>query len=163
MFGDDRGGGYFVFDPTNPTSLDPLEYPIYWVPRHHAPIIHRADTFAGFVQWVDTYARERDERIANELEDIEARRAEHIRWEPYRVRSKRAPAERDVNLWLAFNNHTARDLALSIRDRGRTDAYPILADALQEAGCTNADLLDSCRTGDPDIDGRWVLRVLLGE
>jgi hypothetical protein len=68
-----------------------------------------------------------------------------------------------VKLWLAWNNHAARDLALAIRDHGRTDAFPILADALQEAGCTNADLLDSCRTGDPDIDGVWVLRVLLGE
>ncbi|WP_162271911.1 hypothetical protein [Gemmata sp. SH-PL17] len=43
------------------------------------------------------------------------------------------------------------------------EAFPILADALQEAGCTNADLLDSCRTGDPDIDGAWVLQVLLGK
>jgi hypothetical protein len=68
-----------------------------------------------------------------------------------------------VKLWLAFNNNTARDLALSIRDKGRTDAFPILADALEEAGCANTDLLDSCRIGDPDIDGVWVLRMLLGE
>ena len=76
---------------------------------------------------------------------------------------KRRPTKKNVNLWLAWNNHTARDLALSIRDHGRTDAFPILADALQEAGCTNTDLLDSCRSGDPDIDGAWALRVLLGE
>ena len=68
-----------------------------------------------------------------------------------------------MKLWLASNNNTARDLALSIRDHGQTGAFPILADALQEAGCTNADMLDSCRTGDPDIDGVWVLRVLLGD
>ena len=37
------------------------------------------------------------------------------------------------------------------------------ARALQEAGCANADLLDSCRSGDPDIDGVWVLQVLLGD
>jgi hypothetical protein len=43
------------------------------------------------------------------------------------------------------------------------EAFPILADALQDAGCTNADLLDACRTGDPDIDGKWVLQVLLGK
>jgi hypothetical protein len=86
-----------------------------------------------------------------------------ITFSPWRLREKKAPAKKHVKLWLAWNNHTARDLALSIRDRGRTDAFPILADALQEAGCTNADLLDSCRTGDPAIDGKWVLRVLLGE
>jgi hypothetical protein len=83
--------------------------------------------------------------------------------EAHSNRFKTAPSTSDVAHWLAFNNHTARDLALSIRDHGRSDAYPILADALQEAGCTNADLLDSCRTGDPDIDGKWVLHVLLGK
>ena len=54
------------------------------------------------------------------------------------------------------------DLARSVRD-GRTEAFPVLADALEEAGCKHADLLDACRTGDPDIDGVWVLRVLLDE
>ncbi len=85
-----------------------------------------------------------------------------IAFRPLLLRKKKAPPKRDVKLWLAFNNNTARDLVRSIRDRGQTDAFPILADALQEAGCTNADLLDSCRTGDPDIDGKWVLQVLLG-
>jgi hypothetical protein len=76
---------------------------------------------------------------------------------------KKVPKKPDVKLWLAFNNHTVRDLVRSIRDHEHTDAFPILADALQEAGCTNADLLVSCRTGDPDIDGKWVFQVLLGE
>jgi hypothetical protein len=163
VFGDDGGGGWFVFDPTQTTSIDPLEYRIYWVPKHHGPIEARADTFAELVQWVDGYARERDERMAGELEDIEERRDARIRWTPYDIRKKKPPAQRDVLLWLAWNNNTARDLALSIRDRGQADAFPILADALEEAGCANADLLDSCRTGDPDIDGRWVLQVLLGK
>jgi hypothetical protein len=79
------------------------------------------------------------------------------------LRAKKRPQKRDVKAWLAANNHTARELALSIRDRGQTDAFPILADALEEAGCTNADLLDSCRHGDLDIDGAWVLQVLLGK
>ncbi|MCE9566613.1 MAG: hypothetical protein K8U57_31710 [Planctomycetes bacterium] len=74
---------------------------------------------------------------------------------------KEAPKEKSVKLWLAFNNHAVRDLALSIRDEKRPDVFPILADALEEAGCTNDDMLNSCRTGDPDIDGVWVLRVLL--
>jgi hypothetical protein len=161
-FGDDRGGGWFVFDPTERTSLDPLEYRIYWMPKHHYPIEHRADTFTDFIQWVDQYVRELDEGIADELEDIEERRDPRIRWLPYEKRKKKEPRKEDVKRWLAFNNSAARDLALAIRG-GRTDAFPILADALQEAGCANADLLDSCRTGDPGIDGVWVLRVLLGE
>lgn len=162
-FGDDRGGGWFVFDPTERTSIDPLEYRIYWMPKHHYSVECRADTFTDFILWVDGYARELDEMMAEELEDIETRRAKHIRWEPCPIRQKVAPPTPDTALWLGWNNHTARDLALAIRDHGRTDAFPILADALQEAGCTNSDLLDSCRTGEPDIDGKWVLRVLLGE
>ncbi len=35
VFGDDGGGGWFVFDTTQLTSLDPIEYRIYWVPKHH--------------------------------------------------------------------------------------------------------------------------------
>jgi hypothetical protein len=76
---------------------------------------------------------------------------------------KQAPTKTKLARWLAFNNHAARDLALAIRDGKRTEAFPVLADALEEAGCTNADLLDSCRKGDPDIDGVWVLWVLLGD
>jgi hypothetical protein len=152
FFGDDCGGGNFAWDTGNPTSTNPVEYPVYWYPRSDEQIDSWGNSFAEFVQRVHTEAREFDDW-----------QAAYIHWRPHRVRKKKAPLKRDVKLWLAFNNNTARDLALSIRDRGQTDAFPILADALQEAGCTNADLLDSCRHGDPDIDGVWVLRVLLGE
>jgi SMI1 / KNR4 family (SUKH-1) len=156
FFGDDCGGGSFAWDPGEPTSTNPVEYPIYYYPRTESQVGRRANSFVEFVQWVDTYSRE----ITN---DEEEKTAAYIRWEPNAVRKKKKPLKRDVNLWLASNNHTARDLALSIRDHGRVDGFPILADALQEAGCSNADLLDSCRTGDPDIDGAWVLQVLLGK
>jgi hypothetical protein len=95
--------------------------------------------------------------------DTEPQRAPTtIPYSPLVLRVRQKPGKAAVVKWLAWNNNTVRDLALSIRDAGRTDAFPILADALEEAGCTNADLLDSCRTGDPDIDGAWVLQVLLG-
>ena len=156
FFGDDCGGGNFAWDTGNPTSKKPVEYPVYFYPRSDSRIDHLADTFAGFVAWVDAEWRG--------ITDDEAEKtAPHTPWKPYRTRKKKKPLKRDAKLWLAFNNNTARDLALVIRDRGQTDAFPILADALQEAGCTNADLLDSCRTGDPDIDGKWVLQVLLGK
>jgi hypothetical protein len=86
-----------------------------------------------------------------------------IKFSPYFLRRKQPPIGGDLKRWLAFNTNTVRDLARAIRDEGRTEAFPVLADALEEAGCDNADLLDSCRRGDPDIDGVWVLRVLLGD
>ena len=56
---------------------------------------------------------------------------------------KDQPRPANVKRWLAFNNNTVRNLALAIRDHGRVEAFPVLADALEEAGCTNADVLDS--------------------
>jgi hypothetical protein len=127
---------------------------------------------ASFDEWLlqidDRYNFERDdeERTEPEFPPVFKPRTSHPRPVTYQrrhpPRQKIAPAAEDIPLWLSWNNNTVRDLALSIHDHRQTDAFPILADALQEAGCDNADLLDSCRTGDPDIDGKWVLQVLLG-
>ena len=47
--------------------------------------------------------------------------------------------------WLTWNNETVRHLARRIRETGETVLLPILADALEEAGCTDAALLAHCR------------------
>jgi hypothetical protein len=41
-------------------------------------------------------------------------------------------------------------------------ALPILADALQEAGCDNADILNHCRGPGPHVHGCWVVDLVLG-
>jgi hypothetical protein len=38
----------------------------------------------------------------------------------------------------------------------------ILADALEEAGCDNADILTHCRQSGPHVRGCWVVDLLLG-
>lgn len=153
----DSYSGEFAWDPADITSSSPHECRIYRLPRmfEHYPE-DGGTSFAEFTEWIVARARTwHDPQSVYEM-------GRGIRFDPFiNQRPDSRPAASDVALWLAWNNHTVRDLARSIRDRGQTDAYPILADALQEAGCTNADLLDSCRTGDPDIDGVWALRVLL--
>jgi hypothetical protein len=55
-------------------------------------------------------------------------------------------------------------LARDIYDERAFDRMPILADALQDAGCTNEDVLNHCR--DPKqvhVRGCWVLDLLLGK
>ncbi len=42
-------------------------------------------------------------------------------------------------------------------------AMPILADALQDAGCENADILDHCRGPGPHVRGCWVVDQVLGK
>jgi hypothetical protein len=39
---------------------------------------------------------------------------------------------------------------------------PILADALEEAGCTSEDMLAHCRTGSEHVLGCWVVDLILG-
>jgi hypothetical protein len=42
-------------------------------------------------------------------------------------------------------------------------AMPILADALQEAGCDNTEILDHCRCSGPHVRGCWVVDLVLGK
>jgi hypothetical protein len=43
------------------------------------------------------------------------------------------------------------------------DRLPILADALEEAGCAEADLLAHLRGPAPHVRGCWALDLLLGK
>jgi hypothetical protein len=40
---------------------------------------------------------------------------------------------------------------------------PVLADALEEAGCRDADFLGHCRSGGEHVRGCWVVDLLLGK
>jgi hypothetical protein len=42
-------------------------------------------------------------------------------------------------------------------------AFVIVADALDEAGCTEADILEHCRSGGEHFRGCWVVDLLLGK
>ena len=42
-------------------------------------------------------------------------------------------------------------------------AMPILADALQDAGCDNRGILDHCHEPEPHVRGCWVVDLLLGK
>jgi hypothetical protein len=147
----------YVWDSGDISRVEPLECRIFRLPRlrDDEPVTEGA-SFADFF-----------ERVVVAHHPAASDQGEHpqtegVSYSPASLRRKKSPRKRDVHTWLEWNNHTIRDLARAIRDEGRTEAFPVLADALEEAGCRNADLLDSCRHGDPDIDGVWVLRVLLG-
>jgi hypothetical protein len=63
---------------------------------------------------------------------------------------------------LRWNDGTVRRLARSAYEDRAFDRLPILADALEEAGCDNADLLSHCRDLGDHSRGCWALDSLLG-
>jgi hypothetical protein len=65
--------------------------------------------------------------------------------------------------WLGWNDATAVKLANAIYDEKTFDRLPILADALEDAGCDNADILNHCRSEGPHVRGCWVVDALLGK
>jgi hypothetical protein len=64
--------------------------------------------------------------------------------------------------WVRWNHGTIPAIARRIYEERAFHDMPILADALEDAGCTDADLLAHCRTGGPHVRGCWVVDLLLG-
>ncbi len=64
--------------------------------------------------------------------------------------------------WLEANRGVVRDLARVIHDEARFADLPILADALEDAGCTDGQVLEHCRAPGPHGRGCWLLDLLLG-
>jgi hypothetical protein len=65
--------------------------------------------------------------------------------------------------WLARNDGAVRKLAEAIYEGRSFDRLPILADALEEAGCEDAELLGHLRGPGPHVKGCWALDLVLGK
>ncbi|MBA4188888.1 MAG: hypothetical protein C0467_12900 [Planctomycetaceae bacterium] len=70
---------------------------------------------------------------------------------------------RTVTFSPEWRTSTAVSLAKQMYESRDFSAMPILADALQDAGCDNADVLDHCRGTGPHVRGCWVVDMLLGK
>jgi hypothetical protein len=64
--------------------------------------------------------------------------------------------------WLIWQDGTLPRIARRIRDERRFEDLPILADAWEEAGCTDVAILGHCRAGGPHHENCWALALLLG-
>jgi hypothetical protein len=65
--------------------------------------------------------------------------------------------------WLTWKEGTVHKLATSIYQEKNFADLPVLADALEEAGCTNPDLLLHCREDGEHVRGCWAVDTLLGK
>jgi len=64
---------------------------------------------------------------------------------------------------LAWNDGAVPKLAQAIYDDRAFDRLPLLADALEEAGCDNQEILDHCRSTGEHVRGCWVVDLILGK
>ena len=70
---------------------------------------------------------------------------------------------RPVTFSPAWRTDTALTLARQMYESRDFSAMPILADALQDAGCDSAEILDHCRGPGPHVRGCWVVDLVLGK
>jgi hypothetical protein len=70
---------------------------------------------------------------------------------------------RRVSIDPSWLTSTALALARGMYESRDFGAMPILADALQDAGCDNDDILDHCRGPGPHARGCWVVDLVLGK
>jgi hypothetical protein len=66
-------------------------------------------------------------------------------------------------VWLAWNSGTVRQLAEAIYQSRTFETLPVLADALEDAGCSSVELLAHLRGAGPHVPGCWAVDVLLGK
>ncbi|VTU01832.1 Uncharacterized protein OS=Sorangium cellulosum (strain So ce56) GN=sce5710 PE=4 SV=1 [Gemmataceae bacterium] len=62
-----------------------------------------------------------------------------------------------------WRTSTSVSLARQMYESREFSAMPILADALQDAGCEDEDILSHCRGLGPHVRGCWVVDLVLGK
>jgi hypothetical protein len=65
--------------------------------------------------------------------------------------------------WLTWNDGTVVKVAQGIDEERAFGHLPLLADALEEAGCTDPGILEHLRGPGPHVRGCWVVDLLLGK
>jgi carbon storage regulator CsrA len=63
--------------------------------------------------------------------------------------------------WLTWRDGAIVRLAWAIAEKGDFEALPVLADALEEAGCDDAEILGHCRSYTPGAGRLWVVDLIL--
>ncbi len=69
---------------------------------------------------------------------------------------------RPVGFDPSWRTEAAAALARGVYADRAFDRLPVLADTLEDAGCTDADVLAHCRDGGPHVRGCWVVDQVLG-
>jgi ATP-dependent Clp protease ATP-binding subunit ClpA len=138
-------GGYPHRDPQPPRDL-PVILP-HPLTAEDFPARIR-DTLNDLDLQIEALNQRKEDAVA--AQDFEW--AAHLRDQADRIKTRKREVIRDWRsgyaidrAWLTRNSGTAGILARRIFEFRRWDELPILADALEEAGCTDRELLEHCR------------------
>ena len=93
----------------------------------------------------------------NSIRDDELREQCHL------VRCMFGNPFRPPTLTRAWLSSTVVSLAQTVQDERAFDRLPILANALEDAGCCDANILGHCRGPGPHVRGCWVVDLLLAK
>jgi hypothetical protein len=77
----------------------------------------------------------------------------HLQYRPVQI----APT------WITWHEGTIPTLTHSIYTERRFHDLPLVAKALEEAGCTDTDILSHCREPGPHVRGCWVVDLILSK
>jgi hypothetical protein len=65
--------------------------------------------------------------------------------------------------WLSWHGGLLVSMAQKMYDSRDFCDMPVLADALEEAGCDDAKILEHCRSAGPHVRGCWAVDLILGK
>ena len=155
-------GDYYGWDSLDVRECDGREYGIYVLRKDDDHISLQAPSFTHFI--LDVCLGNGCAEIVGEIPpDLDALPRQ---FQPAGIRCGMAPwlfgnPYRAVPISPAWLTPTVRRLAQNISEDRAFDQLPILADALEDAGCDNVDLLVHFRSGEQHSNGCWRVDALL--
>ncbi|MBP3955754.1 hypothetical protein J8F10_10715 [Gemmata sp. G18] len=101
------------------------------------------------------------DRVLGNENEAQAHFREERRTRCYYAREVLGNPFRPVTFAPDWRTSTALALAAQMYRSRDFSAMPILADALQDAGCENTDILNHCRGPGPHVRGCWGVDLVL--
>jgi hypothetical protein len=152
--------------------------------RRNLEAVHRAAqqvASAAWSAWMGTPEREQAMRVAQAVVSVTLPDALPAAWDAARdsaLVGSLSPAAVQADLlreifgnpfrtvavdpaWLSWNGRVVTRLVREIHEEGRYEHLPVLADALEEAGCQDEGLLRHCRQPEGHVRGCWAVDGLL--
>jgi len=148
FFSSDISSYFYFWNTGEVTSTEKNEYAIYVIKRA-CDVYRLCDSFSEFVTEICMKKGVPGDSPRTEREKV---------FRPVTV-SERVPPIAVSSEWLTS---TVRTLVKGIQEDGAFDRMPILADALQDAGCDNEEILGHCRHPGGHVRGCFVIDLLTG-